>query len=217
MESSPNNETKKEKELMEAGAVSKLHLAVYQGNLSKVKKLVEKDQDDAAVNKPDKFGQTPLHIACHKGRVDCLKFLASQRGADLTVADAAGNSLLHAAGGSGSGEIVSFLLEKGLSVNTRNEEGFTPSHVCQMHCPKDKIQMVLGIMEGEVKMEEGSGGNRGRWGGGVDHTISPVSSRSSPSDNPTINSSPKEDSHNRADQVCVKYFKLCSEFQLALL
>ncbi|CAN0351881.1 unnamed protein product, partial [Discosporangium mesarthrocarpum] len=60
-------------------------------------------------------------------RLECLKLLASQRSADLSVVDVGNNTLLHAAAGAGSLEMVSFLLEQGLSIHDINDEGLTPA------------------------------------------------------------------------------------------
>ncbi|CAN0092894.1 unnamed protein product, partial [Scytosiphon promiscuus] len=84
------------------------------GRVFQVRKLLEKGCPD--VNRGDKFGQTPLHIACHReGLLGCLKLLASHQ-ADLGALDANGNTALHSAAGSGAAAAAEFLLGRGLSV-----------------------------------------------------------------------------------------------------
>lgn len=90
----------------------------------KVRKLLEKGCLD--INRGDKFGQTPLHIACHReGLLGCLKLLAAHQ-ADLEALDFNGNSALHSAAGSGAAAAAEFLLGRGLSVTDRNRDGHTP-------------------------------------------------------------------------------------------
>lgn len=90
----------------------------------KVRKLLEKGCPD--INRGDKFGQTPLHIACHReGLLGCLKLLAAHQ-ADLEALDFNGNSALHSAAGSGAAAAAEFLLGRGLSVTDRNRDGHTP-------------------------------------------------------------------------------------------
>lgn len=78
------------------------------------------------MNRGDKFGQTPLHIACHReGLLGCLKLLATHK-ADLKALDANGNTALHSAAGSGAAAAAEFLLGRGLSVADKNKDGHTP-------------------------------------------------------------------------------------------
>lgn len=93
-------------------------------NKTQVRKLLEKGCPD--INRGDKFGQTPLHIACHReGLLGCLKLLAMHQ-ADLGSLDANGNTALHSAAGSGAAAAAEFLLGRGLSVADRNRDGHTP-------------------------------------------------------------------------------------------
>lgn len=101
-----------------------LSLHVLLSWMRQVRKLLEKGSPH--LNRGDKFGQTPLHIACHKeGLLGCLKLLAAHH-ADLEALDANGNTALHSAAGSGAAAAAEFLLAQGLSVNDRNNDGHTP-------------------------------------------------------------------------------------------
>lgn len=92
--------------------------------LFQVRKLLDRGSND--LNRGDKFGQTPLHIACHKeGLLGCLKLLAAHN-ADLEALDANGNTALHSAAGSGATSAAEFLLGRGLSVADRNKDDHTP-------------------------------------------------------------------------------------------
>jgi len=55
--------------------------AVYEGDLEKVKKLLDEGED---VNARDDYGRTPLHYASIYGIVDVVKFLV-EKGADINA------------------------------------------------------------------------------------------------------------------------------------
>lgn len=110
-----------------------------------MRKLLEKGSPD--LNRGDKFGQTPLHIACHKeGLLGCLKLLASYN-ADLEALDANGNTALHSAAGSGAAAAAEFLLGRGLSVHVRNNDGHTPIVSGRRSGPRALLE-VRGLDEG---------------------------------------------------------------------
>ena len=91
---------------------------------TQVRRLLEKGCAD--LDKGDKFGQTPLHIACHReGLLGCLKLLAAHH-VNMKAFDANGNTALHSAAGSGAAAAAEFLLGRGLSVGDRNKDGHTP-------------------------------------------------------------------------------------------
>lgn len=91
---------------------------------AQVRRLLEKGCLD--IDKGDKFGQTPLHIACHReGLLGCLKLLAAHH-VNMKALDANGNTALHSAAGSGATAAAEFLLGRGLSVGDRNKDGHTP-------------------------------------------------------------------------------------------
>ena len=91
---------------------------------TQVRRLLEKGCPD--LDKGDKFGQTPLHIACHReGLLGCLKLLAAHH-VNMKALDANGNTALHSAAGSGAAAAAEFLLGRGLSVADRNKDGHTP-------------------------------------------------------------------------------------------
>lgn len=66
-----------------AGDVEDLHAAAQNGDLAKVKVLLEKGVD---VNAKSKYGATALSFACDKGAVDIVKLLL-EKNADVNVED----------------------------------------------------------------------------------------------------------------------------------
>ena len=74
-------------------------------------------------NYPSYF--TPLRLAVIDKRVELIKYLLS-RGADHTITDGNGNTVLHIAAHMGTVDVVQCLLDAGCSLSTVNEDSLTP-------------------------------------------------------------------------------------------
>ena len=68
---------------------------------------------------------TPLRLAVIAKRVELIKYLLS-RGADHTITDGNGNTVLHIAAHMGTVDVVQCLLDAGCSLSTVNENSLTP-------------------------------------------------------------------------------------------
>jgi len=76
----------------------------------------------------DSKGETPLHLAALKGPLEKLEWClakCSDPKALMTVNNH-GESLLHYAAAGGEGDIVEFLIDHGLDVNAKTNNGWTP-------------------------------------------------------------------------------------------
>ena len=94
--------------------------ACQEGNLSKVKSMVERGHD---VNEEDKdYGlyRTPLMFAAGKGRFDVVKYLINH-GADVSKTNYREQTALHYAGKYGHLEVVELLLSKGAGIDVEDE------------------------------------------------------------------------------------------------
>ena len=100
----------------------------------------------------DKFGITPLHLACQVGNNKAVKLLVDCRDIDLTAKDVNGDTPLHEACFCGWLEIVNLLLKKikskGADVDSvitdKNNFGLTPFHLA---CHEGKSEIVKGLIE----------------------------------------------------------------------
>ncbi len=89
--------------------------------------LVHK-KDFPDVNKRDDQGRTLLHLACLSGKVDCVRFLLEDCGADASVSDSNKRTLLHVAAFGNQCKIAELLILKGANVNADDSTGSTPLH-----------------------------------------------------------------------------------------
>ncbi len=100
-----------------------IHEASKQGNLEKVRSLV--DADPALVGAKDKGGETPLHWAAFNGNPDLVRFLLN-KGADVDAKNARGLTPLFFSAAQGRTQAAGLLIERGADVNVRNPLGMTP-------------------------------------------------------------------------------------------
>jgi len=82
-----------------------LHDAAMNGDIVKVRQLIEKGAD---VNAKDQFQETPLHDAASRGNTDVAKLLI-EKGADVNAKDNYGKTALDMAEASHKPDIVSIL------------------------------------------------------------------------------------------------------------
>ena len=79
--------------------------AVYEGNLVKVKELVENGAD---VNAQGEYGDNPLGGAAHFGYLEIVEYLV-KNGADVNLTNKKGHTVLMYASKNGHTDIVEFL------------------------------------------------------------------------------------------------------------
>jgi ankyrin repeat protein len=97
-----------------------LSLAIRQGNLDRVKVIVQRAP--ALAGSADDSGFTPLHIAATAGRVDIIEFLL-RSGADIEARTLGGQTPLFQTVPLGSGAAFEFLLRRGARLDARDNAG----------------------------------------------------------------------------------------------
>lgn len=100
-----------------------IHDAAKQGNLDKVRSLV--DTDPALVSAKDKGGHTPLHWAAASGNLDLVRYLLD-KGAVIDAKNAQGLTPLAFTAFQGRVQAAGLLIERGADVNVRNPFNMTP-------------------------------------------------------------------------------------------
>ncbi|KAL3853514.1 hypothetical protein ACJMK2_017049 [Sinanodonta woodiana] len=147
----------------------KLHKAVWNGDLAKVKQLAKKDHNaldkenrtplhlavvkgyanivqellewNAATNMEDNHAKTPLMKAVECNKEECIRLLLEYK-ASVDAMDKEGSSSLHYAVREGYTRIVAELIKAGAAINKRNKQGYTPLHVSVIE-KKDEVTRLL--------------------------------------------------------------------------
>ena len=102
---------------------SLLHSAAQGGNISIVKKLLSLGLD--IDSRDNDHGVTPLMTAAYCGKQSAFAMLI-QNGADSSLKDNEGSSLLHKAATGGNTSIINELLSLGLDIHLKDVYGVTP-------------------------------------------------------------------------------------------
>ena len=128
--------------------------ACFLGYIALAKKLIE--HDGVHINAKNKYGQTPLHLACdnfelvsaliargadikakdncdqtplHLARHPEIAEVLIDSGADINAKDIDGKTLLHTAFWEGNMELVQILISRGADINVKDNDGNTPLDV----------------------------------------------------------------------------------------
>lgn len=110
------------------GSLHKLHVNAKLGNVQKVIRLLEQDENN--VNVTDCMLDTPLHFAAWgstENHVELVKIFLS-KGATVDARNIHGKTALHKASRNNSCGTVDVLLDHGADVNNRATTGMTPLH-----------------------------------------------------------------------------------------
>lgn len=103
------------------------------------------DDDPSCVNARDEFGETALHVAANRKRLELVKLLIA-RGADVQFKTASefGETALHQATDNQSVPIIDVLIETGVDPNTKNKLGSTPLHYAAEWAHVEVVKALLG-------------------------------------------------------------------------
>jgi len=114
--------------------------AAAEGDLVKVKALVEKDPE--LVKARDEEESTPLHGAAAAGHLDIVEYLLS-KGADIDARNNANQNPLFYAAYNGKAAIVNLLLDKGADFKDRDRYGRTVLHYPVREGHKDAAEILV--------------------------------------------------------------------------
>ncbi|UCE22743.1 MAG: ankyrin repeat domain-containing protein [Candidatus Aminicenantes bacterium] len=118
-----------------------IHKAVRNGDIEKVKQLLEKDKE--LVKLRDINNNTPLHLACRAAHKEIVELLILN-GADVDAKNDYGRSPLHLAWREkGSARISQILIENGADIDLKNNFGETPLSVAVAVGNEDMLNVLI--------------------------------------------------------------------------
>jgi len=121
-----------------------IHHAAYNGDLEKVKEIIERDPNQ--INVQDAKDFTPLHLASGKGHTEIVEFLLNH-GANTELETCTGHTPMMLAAWyavDGKYETIKTLLEHGAKVNHKEDgDGSTALHYAAMYSGKEVINLLI--------------------------------------------------------------------------
>ncbi|XP_047434011.1 85/88 kDa calcium-independent phospholipase A2 isoform X2 [Mugil cephalus] len=124
---------------------SSAHIAVDTG----LRECLKHNYVQSQINARDASGQTPLHVACERGDVACVKELLEESQARTDIKDRNGETPMHYASKQDSPIIIQALCSRLCSgVNELNSNGETPLHVA---CRLGRVESVKALLGGGAK------------------------------------------------------------------
>ncbi|XP_029029786.1 85/88 kDa calcium-independent phospholipase A2 isoform X2 [Betta splendens] len=123
------------------------HIAVETG----LRMCLKHNYVQSQINARDASGQTPLHLACERGDVVCVKELLEESQARTDIKDRNGETPMHSAAKQDSPAVIQVLCSRLCSgVNEVNSTGETPLHVA---CRLGRVGTVKALLDGGAKCD----------------------------------------------------------------
>ena len=121
-------------------AAEEIHEAVQQGDLAKVKKLLENNPDLLEAKSENE--KTPLHFAAQIGNKEIVEFLIG-KGADVNAKNIAHETPLHYAAALKHKEVVDFLIARGAQLDSITSDGSTPLHYAANYGNFETVRVLV--------------------------------------------------------------------------
>jgi len=102
------------KYLPEPYAGPEIHIAAMQGDMGRIKLILSEKPE--LLNKTDKYGNYPLHLAAYKGHAEIVQFFILE-GVNINVRNNFGGTALLVASCAGETEVVEVLISSGADTN----------------------------------------------------------------------------------------------------
>ena len=117
-----------------------IHLAAQQGDLTKVKGLLE--ENPGLLEARSENEKTPLHFSAQGGHRELVAFLI-EKGADVNAENIASETPLHYAAAMGHRDVVDLLISRGAALNSGTSNGSTPLHYAANFGNSEIIQVLV--------------------------------------------------------------------------
>ena len=130
-----------------------IHYSAEKGYTSRVDRDIREGID---VNLPNRYRETPLHLAAGAGRVETVQLLI-ERQADVNARDLFERTPLHSSASAGYGEVSKLLVEKGARIESLDILGRTPLHAAVEEGRMEIVELLT-----EQGADINNGGKYGR-------------------------------------------------------
>ncbi|NXD28524.1 ANR16 protein, partial [Spelaeornis formosus] len=118
---------------------------IQEGNLDLLRDELRLDEIPEALSwRWGRLGDSLLHHAARLGQRDVLEFLVQEMGMDVEVTNGHYKRPIHEAASMGHQECVSFLLERGASVDCLKKADWTP---LMMACTRKNLEVIQTLVE----------------------------------------------------------------------
>ncbi|TXG65974.1 hypothetical protein EZV62_007249 [Acer yangbiense] len=126
-------------DIKDANKRGALHFAAREGKTEVCKYLLEELKLDADTE--DEDGETPILHAARQGHTETAKYLF-EHGANPAIASSLGATALHHSAGIGNIELLTYLLSKGVEVDSQSDSG-TPLIWAAGHGQPEAVKVLL--------------------------------------------------------------------------
>uniref|UniRef100_A0A8C3FXU3 phospholipase A2 n=1 Tax=Cyclopterus lumpus TaxID=8103 RepID=A0A8C3FXU3_CYCLU len=126
---------------------SSAHIAVETG----MRECLKHNYVQSQINARDGSGQTPLHLACERGDLACVRQLLEESQARTDIRDRHGETPMHRAAKQDTPAVIQVMCSRLCSgVNELNDNGETPLHVA---CRLGRVESVRALLGGGAKCD----------------------------------------------------------------
>ncbi len=134
--------------------VTAAYAAAQNGHLEVLKYVVKRG---ANIRQVRDNGNTVLHAATIKNRVEVLEYLLPEFAALIDVLNIDGASALYMAAETGNLASLEILVKYGASVNVKNKHGFSPLHIAAQNGHFDVVKALIKLGIGNINQIDSDG------------------------------------------------------------